>query len=146
MKRGFTLIELLVVITIIGLLSGMILVSLGGIRAKARDVRRMSDIRQIVLAMELAYSDDDQYIRSLETPDIIQSGSRVYLDPVPRDLRPGNPKYSWRDNTIAALTNCDAQNFCIYVELEEEGYFAGSPKGTRELSSEPPLAAGQCCW
>lgn len=45
--RGFTLIELLVVIAIIGLLSSIVLASLNGARAKSRDARRMSDVKQM---------------------------------------------------------------------------------------------------
>ena len=45
--RGFTLIETLVVIVIIGILSGVILISLFGVRVRARDARRKSEVSQI---------------------------------------------------------------------------------------------------
>lgn len=54
-NRGFTLIELLVVVAIIGLLAGVVLASLNGARAKARDTNRLSDMRQIQIALELYY-------------------------------------------------------------------------------------------
>jgi prepilin-type N-terminal cleavage/methylation domain-containing protein len=52
-KKGFTLIELLVVIAIIGLLSSIVLVSMQGVRAKARDSVRKQDLRTIQMALEL---------------------------------------------------------------------------------------------
>ena len=60
-NKGFTLIELLVVIAIIGLLSSVVLVSMGGVRAKARDARRLSDMRQILLALQLYYDKYERY-------------------------------------------------------------------------------------
>jgi prepilin-type N-terminal cleavage/methylation domain-containing protein len=51
--KGFTLIELLVVVAIIGVLSSVVLASLNSARAKARDAKRMSDIKQIQNAIEL---------------------------------------------------------------------------------------------
>jgi len=55
-NKGFTLVELLVVIAIIGLLSTLAFVSLNNARAKARDAKRVSDVRQIQSALELFYN------------------------------------------------------------------------------------------
>ena len=53
--RGFTLIELLVVIAIIGILASIVLASLDTARKKGRDARRIADIKQVQLALELYY-------------------------------------------------------------------------------------------
>ena len=54
-KIGFTLIELLVVIAIIGVLASIVLASLNNARRKSRDARRITDVRQIQLALELYF-------------------------------------------------------------------------------------------
>ncbi|MBL7141892.1 prepilin-type N-terminal cleavage/methylation domain-containing protein [Patescibacteria group bacterium] len=56
-KKGFTLIELLVVVAIMGLLAALAIVALNQARARARDARRISDIKQIQTALELYYMD-----------------------------------------------------------------------------------------
>ncbi len=60
-KKGFTLIELLVVIAIIGLLSTLAVVALGSARVKARDSKRLSDLKQVQTALELYYTDQNAY-------------------------------------------------------------------------------------
>ena len=57
---GFTLIELLVVIAIIGILASVVLASLNSARAKSRDARRIADVKQMQLAMELYYDNHSQ--------------------------------------------------------------------------------------
>lgn len=60
-KKGFTLIELLVVIAIIGILSSVVLASLSTARQKSRDAKRVSDIGQVQLALELYFDGNQTY-------------------------------------------------------------------------------------
>jgi len=151
MKKGFTLIELLVVIAIIGILTGIVLVSLGGARAKARDAKRESDIRQIATAMEMDYSDNEKYLTTtvggtgrLAITKIGLDGK--YLDPIPLD--PGGGKVTncndTKDAAYKAYDNSsDTTQYCVWACLEGGKYFAASEKGTRTLDAAP---ADVSCW
>ncbi len=60
-QRGFVLVELLVVIIFIALLASLILMSLNQARKKARDTERLSEMDQIILALEFFYDNNGRY-------------------------------------------------------------------------------------
>ncbi|MBL8158106.1 type II secretion system protein [bacterium] len=97
-ERGFTLIELLVVIAIIGILSSVVLASLNSARKKGRDARRISDIKQLQLALELFYDNN-----SSEYPDALSQLAPTYISVVPTDPQSGS--YSF-DNLTSAGAAC----------------------------------------
>ena len=152
-KKGFTLIELLVVIAIIGILSSIVLVSLGGARSKARDAQRQSDMRQVVTAQEMYYGENDQYYTSGDaagTSTLPAIGT--YLAAI--DDPSAGRDYTWLNNNYS-ITGCTiGQYFCAYASLENKGtcttikYFAASEKGTTEICDTAPTYGGaECaCW
>ena len=60
-NKGFTLIELLIVVAIIGVFATLLMVNFIGVRQRARDAQRKSDIRQIQSALEIYRSDQSIY-------------------------------------------------------------------------------------
>ncbi len=60
-SRGFTIVELLIVITVIGILAAIVIVAYNGIQTRARDSRRQDDVQVITQALELYYTDNNQY-------------------------------------------------------------------------------------
>ena len=165
-EKGFTLIELLVVVAIIGTLSGLVLVAMGGARKKARDSVRKSDMRQVLSGQEMYYGDNESYLTNIEkTTGTIEIPSylRILHDP----LCPGGTcssgwsakDYTWEANTGALdCTDNDydadaGQWFCVWAELEVNDsscasttYMGASHKGTLIVcDTEPTITTGCTC-
>lgn len=97
--------------------------------SNTRDPRRESHIRQINLAMDMYYNDNNEkYLQSETLPTSIG----IFLNPMPTQPR-GGPcsSYQW----ISNMNN--SQRYCVWACLEDGKFFAASPKGTKTLDRAP---------
>jgi prepilin-type N-terminal cleavage/methylation domain-containing protein len=88
-KNGFTLIEIIIVLFIIGLIITLANFSINVIREKGRDIKRIDNIKQIQLALEMYRRDVGSY------PETITFGGQltnptnpniIYLNEIPTNL------------------------------------------------------------
>ena len=116
-RRAFTLIELLVVISIIGLLSTIAIVSMNSARSKARDTKRMADIKQIITAMQLYFDTNGTYPNTGSTgilPLSCTNGPNAWYC-----LGLGNAGSCW---------NGGSQHGCTALDSALSSYMAKIPK------------------
>jgi prepilin-type N-terminal cleavage/methylation domain-containing protein len=108
-NKGFTLFELLVSISIIGILTALASVAFSGAQKKARDARRMEDIKLVQIAAEQYYSQNNYSYPSNDTTPWSGSDQNI-LDVFPKDPKTDvNYTYAY---TLATNTYC----VCALVE------------------------------
>ena len=108
---------------------GGILGSLESSRSKARDARRMSDLQQMSIAMEIYYGDNEKYFTSKTMPTEIP-GFELAL--VPKDPGSGPcPSYQWISNVS------NPQKYCAWACLENGSYYVISHKEREKTLAAP---------
>ena len=110
-SKGFTLLELLVVIGIIGLLASIVVVNLTGARKKARDIKRVADIKTIQTALESYYGKNGKYPTKIQ--DLVGATAEL-------PSRPKDPIVSAATDCTGA-TNSDACYFYAYFSPKGAG-------------------------
>ncbi len=117
-KPGFTLIELLVVIAIIGILSSVVLASLSTARTKARDTRRIEDIKQIETALALYFDTCRKYPPNIYSAYSACTGGIApnYIATVPKDPV-GGLNYTYAAlNTNGSAASCESYHIGVVLE------------------------------
>ncbi len=118
-QKGFTLIELLVVIAIIGLLSTLSVVALSSAREKARNARRVADIKQVQTALELYYNDNNSYPTSVDFSGsgTIANAGITYMTAVPVNPTPWSEGGCTNSNYI--YETADVNTYSIYYCISD---------------------------
>jgi len=135
-QKDFTLIELLVVVSIIAVLATIILGALGDARSKARDTKRISELKQLQTSLELYYLDNGVYPSAIssgcatgvwETPlnSLLNGGyiSKLPVDPI--DDEPSFLCYNYYGGTSVSGWYCDGvlrsnYGYAILFSLENQ--------------------------
>jgi prepilin-type N-terminal cleavage/methylation domain-containing protein len=115
-QKGFTLIELLVVIAIIAILSTVVMAGLNSARAKGRDAKRLSDIKQLQSALELCFDNGLGYpiiaggvigtAGLMGTTNCSSTGIpfSTYMNPLPVNPKPAGADYVYTAATASTYT------------------------------------------
>ena len=152
-REGFTLIELLVVIAIIGLLASVILISLNSARKKARDVKRITSLKQLQTAVELYYDDNRQYPQPCRgwnqwsghcpnygncDTNYIMGVAPTYISVLPIDPR-------WDTGSYGYLYRSSGADYIILAHVSMETICGGDPSAACNPSHIQQMDR-VCCW
>ena len=133
-KKGFTLVELLVVIAIIGILASVVLASLNTARQKARDAKRVSDVKQLQLAFELYFDDKGKYPLVLDVASLVTTG---YLPAIPVP-----PAGAVETAYKYAGLSTDCTDYHVGVTLENTGHDALASDFDAAANNAEAIACG----
>jgi uncharacterized protein (TIGR02145 family)/prepilin-type N-terminal cleavage/methylation domain-containing protein len=146
-KAGFTLIEIIVVIFIIGTISSFVIVSFSNPRQKNRDIKRISDITQLQMALNTYYQFEGDYPESLVAgePLIGSSTETVFLQSVPENPAYPDDDCTFSDYNYSYNSEDERYNIDFCLEGPLDNYSPGSKCAIPEdiLDHECDICGGE---
>ncbi|MEI8339184.1 MAG: prepilin-type N-terminal cleavage/methylation domain-containing protein [bacterium] len=107
---GFTLVEMVVVIAIIGIMTTIVVSSISGNKSRARDDKRVGDIKNMQLALEFFYLKNKTYPATLT--DLINYSGGLKINDLSTDIQ------------YKPLDSRRAYHICVPLENADSKYFA----------------------
>lgn len=116
--KGFTLIEIMIVIAIIGILSSVVVVGTNSSKKRARDARRVTELKQIANALAIYIeSNNGKY------PDSLDALVPQYTAEVPKDPLTQQPYFYCANGTPAGTNDGTAFHLAAALEVYNQVYF-----------------------
>ncbi|HOZ53251.1 MAG TPA: FISUMP domain-containing protein [bacterium] len=141
-KKGFTLIELIIVVFIIGLLATIVTISISGAKSRSRDVKRISEITHLQIALDNYNVAEGRYPAELVPGESLIGSSTgiVFMSQVPEnflyyDLDCQSEGYEYLYNSV---DNNYEISFCL--ENKIDNYLAGN-----KCAVPNKILEGICC-
>ena len=138
-EKGFSLIELLIVVAIMGILAAVVLSSLGTAREKARDARRLEDVKDMVKLLVIEADSGNVALTGCAAADALTSvctgpgdvsSFADYSDPslsttACTNASTGACAYSISQADGEAAAGTEDYQICFYLEYGAGGLDAG---------------------
>ena len=160
--------ELLIVLAIIGVIMSVAVIAIGNIRESTRNVRRLSDIKQIQSALELYRANERTYPNTISTGQALlgSTSSSTYMIQIPTNPTPRNDgicpndNYLYQNNATGTSYKID---FCLSTPTGNltAGEKCATPQGilnrncflcgdsvidSRDAQLYPTILIGTQCW
>ncbi len=141
-KKAFTLIELLVVIVIVGIIVMISITLFSTMKRRSRDVKRITDIKQLHTALEMYYDEMGRY------PDNIRNGigvgGTVFLKDIPVNPTPMDDGNCSESDYVYATTSDASRytiDYCISTQVGEivAGNYSAIPETIASVDSLPSV-------
>jgi len=146
-RGGFTLIEMLVVVAVIGLLSSVLLTSLGPARDKARDSRIIQEINQVRALAETIYNGNYNGLPPVEGVSAIDAIPNEELKRLAKDI------FSFGGELVLRRPQTAATSYLVYSKLNVKvgaepnlmvNYYCVDARGNAGYTTTEPVNTYRC--
>ena len=149
--QAFTLIELLVVIAVVAIIATLAVIALQQARSRARDSKRIADVKQVQTALELFFNEQGRYptVDEWNSGSLITSTSQILMQDIPVAPYPADGSCDSNQNNFYYEPSEDystySLSFCLGNDVSDlsEGLKCLTPGGILDYDCSSGSSGGE---